>query len=176
MAININWTGLGCRNNLCKFINWGLFTSKQFVDEVSGDSGPGALRAVKRGRLSVVLRCVWYTRARCHTHFPRGWKSWWHWEIVKWTGVYDQEASQALTSCSATARLTFVVQGEISWQLPVGFGLFVLLKDICTFNFIFFKRIPSPAVGQQHLVLEKKCLSALVCFDKACCSVFCRSA
>lgn len=43
--ININWIDLGCRNNLCKFINWGLFTSKQFVDKVTGDFRPGALRA-----------------------------------------------------------------------------------------------------------------------------------
>lgn len=70
--ININWTGLGCRNNLCKFINWGLFTSKQFVDEVSGDSGAGALRAVKRGRLLVVLWWVWYTRAHRHTQLELG--------------------------------------------------------------------------------------------------------
>lgn len=38
--ININWTVRGCRNNLCKFINWGLFTWKQFVDEVSVDQAP----------------------------------------------------------------------------------------------------------------------------------------
>lgn len=72
-SININWMDLGCRNNLCKFINWGLFTSKQFVDEVSRDSGPSALRAEKREGLSVILWCLGHTSAHRHTQFPFWW-------------------------------------------------------------------------------------------------------
>lgn len=75
--ININWTGLGCRDNLCKFTNCGLFTSKQFVDEVSGDSGPRCTMSSEEGNaFGGFVFDVWETTAKHSFLFTGDTRKW----------------------------------------------------------------------------------------------------
>lgn len=126
-SININWMDLGCRNNLCKFINWGLFTSKQFVDEVSRDSGPSALRAETREGLSVILWCLGHTSAYRHTQFP----FWW---MAGDSGHrIAEQIDSASTIRSQLSHTVFFTEGEICIKICL-FVVFFGKWDFCLWH------------------------------------------